>query len=49
MQPTDLRGNPLRAATPLSRVAGSPMRPDQEADLAREAARKRNQGAFAFG
>jgi hypothetical protein len=46
---TDLRGNPLRSPQPFSPLAGSPMRPDQEADLAREAARKRNQGSNPFG
>jgi len=48
-QPTDLRGNPIRSPQVFSPQAGSPMRPDQEADLAREAARKRNQGSNPFG
>lgn len=48
-QATDLRGNPLRSPQSFSPLAGSPMRPDQEADLAREAARKRNQGSNPFG
>ena len=48
-QATDLRGNPIRSPQPFSPQAGSPMRPDQEADLAREAARKRNQGSNPFG
>ena len=49
-QPTDLRGNPLRSPQALGTPQdGSPMRPDQEADLAREAARKRNMGSNPFG
>ena len=48
-QPTDLRGNPLRSPQAFSPPAGSPMRPDQEADMAREAARKRNMGSNPFG
>ena len=49
-QPTDLRGNPMRSPQGFSpSVAGSPMRPDQESDLAREAARKRNMGSNPFG
>ena len=42
-QPTDLRGNPIRS--PVAPDKNSPMRPDQEADLAREAIRKRNMGS----
>ena len=49
-QATDLRGNPIRSPqASYSPQDGSPMRPDQEADLAREAARKRNQGSNPFG
>ena len=47
-RPTDLRGNPLRSPQPFSPQDGSPMRPDQEADVAREAARKRNMGSNPF-
>ena len=48
-QPTDLRGNPLRSPQGFSPPAGSPMRPDQEADMAREQIRKRNMGSNPFG
>ena len=40
---------PSRQSNASSSAIGSPMRPDQESDAVREAARRRNQGSFAFG
>jgi len=47
-QPTDLRGNPIRSPAAFSPPSGSPLRPDQESDNIREAARRRNQGSNPF-
>ena len=47
--PTDLRGNPIGGGASPSAHGASARRPDQEADSAREAARKRNMGSNVFG
>jgi len=43
------RGGPSSGGGGPSPMGSSPLRPDQESDAVRDAARKRNQGSFSFG